>query len=133
MNVLIPFMPNTTIMCVLWGINGLAQAFVWPPIVKILVAIFDKENYDKAIVVVSWGGMVGTIVNYLISFLFVSVLNWKFVFFFTAFIGVVVSIYIMIFCPKIDILVKEKIETAIKEEKPKTDTKWFSFTVVVLM
>lgn len=133
MNVLIPFVPSTTTMAVLWGINGFAQAFVWPPIVKILVAIFDKDNYDKAIVIVSWGGMVGTIANYLVSFLFVSVLTWKYVFFFTALVGVIVSVIVIFNCPTVQIVKKVKGEFKDTITNDKKDTKWFSFTVVVLM
>ena len=35
-NVLMPqFSPNIPAMAAIWGVNGLAQAFMWPPLVKI--------------------------------------------------------------------------------------------------
>ena len=47
MNFLIPFFPNPTLMLILWGINGFAQALMWPPMVRILVAMFDDETYKN--------------------------------------------------------------------------------------
>ena len=133
MNVLIPFMPSTTGMCVLWGVNGFAQAFMWPPLVKLMAGVFEKEKYDRAVIVVSWGAMLGTSANYLISFLFVSVLNWKFVFFASTLIGVVVSFLIAVRCPKVQLTIKEKIAEVQGQLENKKNTKWFSIVVVVIM
>lgn len=133
MNILIPFMPSTGAMCVLWGVNGFAQAFMWPPLVKLMTGLFDKENYDKAVVFTSWGGMVGTIANYLISFFWVAVLSWKFVFFTSALIGVVMAVLLIFICPSVQLSVKQKANQIEDNLTDKKDTKWFSMTVVVIM
>ena len=133
MNVLIPFMPSTTAMCVLWGVNGFAQAFMWPPLVKLMAGLFEKEQYDRAVVFVSWGGMIGTIVNYLVSFLFVSVLNWKFVFYFSTLIGVVMAVLLIFFCPKVSLFVRPVKKVEDLPITDKKDTKWMSLTVAVVM
>ena len=125
-------MPSTTGMCILWGINGFAQAFMWPPLVKLMAGIFAPEKYDTAVVYASWGGMVGTIANYLISFAFVSLLNWKFVFYFSAGFGVVMAFLIMSTCPKVELLVKKK-NLPSQSTIDDGSKKWFSFVVVLIM
>ena len=132
MNFLIPFMPSTSAMCVLWGVNGFAQAFMWPPLVKLMAGLFDKENYDKAVVFTSWGGMVGTIANYLISFFWVAVLNWKYVFFTSTLIGVVMAILLIFICPSVQLSVSQK-NKQVEISTGKNDKKWFSLTVAIIM
>ena len=133
MNVLIPLMPSTTSMCVVWGINGFAQAFMWPPLVKLMAGLFEKDQYDRAVVFVSWGGMVGTIANYLVSFLFVSVLNWKFVFFFSTLVGVIMAVLLLVFCPKVALFVRPSKKVEDLPMTDKKDTKWMSITVLIIM
>ena len=53
-NLLIPLCPNAALMTVLWGVNGLAQAFMWPPIVKLMTELLTEEEYKHATVVVSY-------------------------------------------------------------------------------
>ena len=61
MNILLPLCPNVTLMTVVWCINGLAQAFMWPPMVKYLTQVLDREEYSSACVKVSCGELSGTI------------------------------------------------------------------------
>lgn len=135
MNILIPFLHSTVTMCVFWGVNGLAQAFMWPPLVKLMVALFDNQDYEKSIVIVSWGALLGSIVNYVVAFLFVEIASWRAVFYLSASVGAVISILIFIFCP--NIILKEKKQD--KNFEPKIlsgrtkDTRWFSFTFVIII
>lgn len=133
MNFLIPFMPSTSAMCVLWGINGFAQAFMWPPLVKLMAGLFEKDKYDTAVVYASWGGMVGTIANYLISFAFVSLLNWKFVFYFSSIFGVIMAFLILSTCPKVELSIGKKSLPTEPSVESKNNTKWFSLVVVLIM
>ena len=88
-NLAFPFLINSVaLMTVFWGINGFAQAMMWPPIVKILVAATDGEMYNYATVRVSWGSSFGTILIYLISPLLISLLGWRSVFYFSSVIGI---------------------------------------------
>lgn len=87
MNLLIPVCSAAWQMTALWCINGVAQAFMWPPLVKIMTILFDTEGYKKATVNVIWGSSFGTIAVYLISPLLISVFGWKSVFIFCGICG----------------------------------------------
>ena len=54
-NVLITFLRDPAIMAVLWSINGLAQAFMWPPIVKILSSALTETDYGKSVAQICYG------------------------------------------------------------------------------
>ena len=48
-NLLFPLLSSSiTLMCILWGINGFAQAMLWPPIVKIMVTTLTEKEYNDA-------------------------------------------------------------------------------------
>ncbi len=74
-------------MCVIWTVNGFAQAMMWPPMVKIMVCTMNETEYGRSVVTVSVGSSVGTILVYLIAPLIIATLSWKFVLFFAAAIG----------------------------------------------
>lgn len=80
------------LMAILWGINGFAQAMMWPPIVKILVANMDDNMYSYAVVRVSWGSSIATIAVYLVAPLIIGIAGWQGVFFFSALIGAIVTV-----------------------------------------
>lgn len=84
MNVLIPGCSSPAQMVAVWAVNGFAQSFMWPPLVKIMTTLFDGDTYRTATVRVSWGSSAGTIAVYLISPLCISTVGWKGVFFVSA-------------------------------------------------
>ena len=92
MNVLIPLCADPYQMTVVWCVNGFAQAFMWPPLVRLMTTLLTEEDYKLASVKVSWGSSVGTIIVYLASSIIVSFTSWKAVFYFSAICG-----FIMIF------------------------------------
>ena len=79
-------------MSVVWGINGIAQAFMWPPLVKIMTTLFTEDDYKKACATVSCGSSGGTIAVYALSPLFIRLFGWKSVFFISAACAVFMSI-----------------------------------------
>lgn len=92
-NFLFPLLASSPLlMAILWGVNGFAQAMMWPPIVKILVANMDDAMYSYAVVRVSWGSSIGTIVVYLLAPLLIGVTGWQGVFIASALIGAVVTV-----------------------------------------
>lgn len=92
MNILLPLCPNVTLMTVVWCINGLAQAFMWPPMVKYLTQVLDREEYSSACVKVSWGSYVGIIAVYLFSPLCLMAFHkWEYMFFISAGLGLIVA------------------------------------------
>ena len=72
--------PHIPAMAVVWGVNGLAQAFLWPPLVKILSGALTPEDYARMIPGVSTSSGLATIVIYLVSPLVLRMSGWKTVF-----------------------------------------------------
>ncbi len=92
-NVILPFCsPNILIMTVIWGINGLAQAFMWPPIVKILSCALTDTDYGKSVAKICYGSAGGTLATFLVCPLIISASNWKVVFWVSALIGIVIAL-----------------------------------------
>lgn len=98
MNTIIPFCRSPFLMLAVWCVNGFAQAFMWPPIVRLMTVLFDEDDFRKASVFVSWGSSFGTIVIYLVAPLIITYLSWKAVFWFSAACGALMAIVWMIFC-----------------------------------
>lgn len=80
MNLAIPFCASPYGMLAAWCVNGFAQSLMWPPMVKIMAALMSPEDYQKAVVTVSCGSSVGSILVYLLSPVIIATLNWKAVF-----------------------------------------------------
>lgn len=93
LNITVPFIgSNTALLAVIWGLNGVAQAMLWPPMVRIMNQYLSPDDYKKACVNVSIGGSVGTISIYLISSLFIRISSWRTVFFFSAAMGLIMAV-----------------------------------------
>ena len=78
-NALMPFIPEG-VMIAVWGINGLAQAMLWPPIVKILSHYLDHETYVTANLAVTAAAHVATVLLYAFVPLCLAFLSWESVF-----------------------------------------------------
>ncbi len=90
MNLLIPFCMTPYQMLAVWCINGFAQSFMWPPIVKLMTTFFSDEDYSKATVTVSWGSSCGTIAVYLMAPILIFLSGWRAVFIFAAICGMII-------------------------------------------
>ena len=125
MNILLPLCPNVTLMTVVWCINGLAQAFMWPPMVKYLTQVLDREEYSSACVKVSWGSYVGIIAVYLFSPLCLMAFHkWEYMFFISAGLGLIVAFVWLYASQKLQKMsfkkADEPIVSAKTDEVPKT-------------
>lgn len=107
-NLLIPFCPSAQAMTAVWCVNGFAQAFMWPPLVRLMTGLFDEENYRRCSIRVSWGSSVGTMLLYLISPVLIQLASWKAMFFFSAASGILMAIVWVKACPPVEMAVKEK-------------------------
>ncbi len=121
MNFLIPFCPSSGFMVAIWGVNGFAQAMMWPPLVKIMTTLFTDDIYRKATVRVSWGSSFGTIAVYLLSPVCIVFSGWRSVFWIASASCIVVATIWMIGCSKIEKLVQphsngEKVDTVSQTE-----------------
>lgn len=89
MNLLIPFCQNPFQMLVVWCVNGFAQAFMWPPIIKMTAALLTADDYKDVMVKLAWGSSGGTIVVYLLAPLLIKLYGWELVFIASALLGLV--------------------------------------------
>lgn len=67
MNLWVTFLNDARYLCLVWGMNGLAQALMWPPLLAILTRHLNAGEYARACVWVSWGSSFGTIAVYALS------------------------------------------------------------------
>lgn len=77
MNALILLCRDPYQMLVVWCINGFAQSFMWPPLVRTMSSLLTPEDYTVAATRVSWGSSFGTIFVYLVSPLMIALSGWK--------------------------------------------------------
>ena len=92
-NLVFPFISfSVPLMCVFWGVNGFAQAMMWPPMVKILVGSMTEEEYGNSVIKIFCGSSFGTIFVYLISPLVIKLWSWEGVFIVAAVIGIVACV-----------------------------------------
>lgn len=91
MNALIPFCPSAGWMTAVWCVNGLAQAMMWPPLVKVISSHLREQEYKRAVVWISWGGSIGTIAVYLIAPWLIELSGWRLVFFAAAGVALVMA------------------------------------------
>ena len=108
MNILIPFCVYPWQMVAIWCVNGFAQSFLWPPIIRLMVQLFSEKAYKRATVVVSFGSSFGTIFIYLMSPLWIAIAGWKLVFAVSALCGLVMLLVWNRACPNIVEEPKEK-------------------------
>ena len=94
-NIIFPFISGSVVaMAIFWGINGFAQAMMWPPIVKILVANCDDAMYGYSVVRISWGSSFATIALYFIAPLLIMLTgSWKSMFFVSAAMGLIFTVF----------------------------------------
>ena len=89
MNLLLPFCVNPYQMMGVWSFNGFAQAFMWPPLVRLMSVQLTEEEYKKAAVKISWGISLGSIAVYLLAPAIILCANWKAVFWLSSVVGVI--------------------------------------------
>lgn len=90
-NFLLPFslsvsgglgIPATTIIAILWGINGFAQALIYPPLIKIIAAYLSHKAYTTASLWISIGGNLSIfLLSFLVPLLLRIFSTWHAVFF----------------------------------------------------
>ena len=101
MNLLIPICRSQYAMLAVWCVNGFAQSFMWPPLVKLMTAVLTEDEYRRCSAKVSWGSSFGTMAVYLISPAIISLLGWKWVFVFSAVCGIAMLLVWRKACPDV--------------------------------
>ncbi len=93
------FTTSIPAMAVIWGINGMAHALLWPPIVRLMSLHLTDEEYGYAAVRVSWGSSVATILLYLGCPLLLHVMSWRTVMLLCALLGAAVTVFWLLIHP----------------------------------
>ena len=76
-NFLMPFIPSPALMAVVWGFNGMAQAFFWPPIVRLMTMHLNEKEYSKCALYISFAMNCATILIYAVVPVCTTLMNWK--------------------------------------------------------
>lgn len=135
MNLLIPLCNSPYHITVIWSINGFAQAFMWPPIVRLMVYLFSDEDYKRASYLVSMGAGIGTIAVYLLSPLLIITSSWRSIFYFSSLCGILMAVIWNRKCYTIEetkpkntmkVIKSSENSEAPEEENKATDTKYQS-------
>lgn len=79
-NLAMPFIPSQYLMIPVWALNGLAQAMLWPPIVRILSQYLPHETYVRANLLVTSAAHIATILLYLYVPVCLTYFSWRAVF-----------------------------------------------------
>ena len=87
-NILMPVIPSG-VMIVVWGINGLAQAMLWPPIVRILSTYLDHNTFVMANLTVTAAAHLATIVLYVFAPICLVYMSWQTVFYTASVLAIV--------------------------------------------
>ena len=101
MNLLMIVCANPWQMLIVWCINGFAQSFMWPPLVRLMSALVSREDYKGVSTKVAWGSSIGTMVIYLVSPILISLSGWRSIFLFSAASAVIMIFVWNRFCPEI--------------------------------
>ena len=100
-NMILPFVPDGTWIIPVWALNGLAQAMLWPPIVRILSDNLSHEQYVTANLVVTSAAHAATILLYLYVPLCIRLFSWHTAFFTAAALAGVVMLVFLILISRI--------------------------------
>lgn len=131
MNLLMPICNNSYLMLIVWCINGFAQAFMLPPIIKLMVAAFSEEYYKKMAVKISWASSYGTIIIYFIAPVLITLSGWRTVFLFSALCGIIMIFIWNKYCIDISEIPEDK---KVKKTSTLTATKaLFSPVIIAVM
>lgn len=131
-NLLMPFCPNMITREIVWLLNGFAQSMLWPPLVRIMAATMNKDEYNDVCSNVNVAGNLGTVLLYLTSSLiWLKFFTWKYTFFSSAVIcGLILTAWILGF-RKINAENPLFSEKQVKEEKEKTAGSKITFRMLL--
>ena len=107
-NFTIPLCRSASMMAVLWCINGFAQSFMWPPLVKTMLMLLSMEDYEAKVVNVGFGSLGGTIFVYLIAPVCIMISGWKLMFLLSGTLGLVGLFVWTRFCPSFTLTFPER-------------------------
>ena len=90
-NIAVGAVSSIYVIYVIWALNGFAQAFLWPPLVKIMIHTIAKEKYGKANSYVITASQVATVLVYVLASICAAFASWNVLFFICGTLAVIVS------------------------------------------
>ena len=135
-NFAIPVVSNNIYMMIaVWCVNGLAQAMMWPPIVRIMSDLLDNDNYKKAVLYVTIASSLSTITVYILVPLCIRFSKWQTAFFISSAAAVIICLIWIIgigfFEKCVDPKKTESNELPVKKEALKLDKKYIFITGLI--
>lgn len=130
MNFIFPFCSSVPILTAVWCINGLAQAMMWPPIVRTLsFAIPKAEDYKRATAIVSYGCYSATVLLYLCAPVCINLSGWRILFYISASVAAVMAVATLLFMPTTENVGKKESKNETENVATKISPKKFPFVV----
>lgn len=129
-NVCMPFLRALPFFLVVWGINGFAQALLWPPMVKLLSVALSGERYAKACVWVTAASQFATVAIYLAVPACISLWDWRSVFWLSAALAAGICVVWTVGCRRLKSSAPE--ELASPTERPAPDSSPVRFQTLIL-
>ena len=100
-NIAMFFAESVPLMTVIWTINGIGHSMLWPPIVRLLAATLDDDGYSYAVVRVSWGSSIATILLYSLCPVLLKFMGWREIIASCSAVGIVILISWIVFSKKL--------------------------------
>ncbi|MBE6727844.1 MAG: MFS transporter [Ruminococcaceae bacterium] len=88
-NILVSFCTRIELITVLWCINGVCQAMLWPPLCRFVSEQVGTEKYSNAVTIVGLSASIGTIFIYLFVPAVLEITIWRNVFRCMSFFGII--------------------------------------------
>ena len=69
------------LMAAVWCVNGLAQAFIWSPLLHIICEYMPEKERTKSCLHLNYSVPLGTVTSYVLSAALISAFNWRWTFY----------------------------------------------------
>lgn len=76
-NLLFPLAQSVGVMLVLWLVNGMAQAFIWPPMARLIADRTTGNQYRRCVLLLSTTGPAGMLCAYGLSAALIYLGGWR--------------------------------------------------------
>ena len=116
-NLLFPFVDSVTGMQILWFLNGVSQAMIWPPVVKMVINLTYGQQSVNIILMLSFTAPAGMLAAYLLDAVMLKAANWRYCFWSA---GIWLAAVVLLWQIAIPIIEKkiEKVQKPIQNTQP---------------
>ena len=124
---------SVPLMTVIWTLNGLAHAMLWPPMVALMSNTLTEGEYSYAVVRVCWGSSFATVMLYTLCPLLLRVTSWRTVLLLSALLGAVTLAVWLLCSPRLFADTKASLSKESLAKKPNRRLPGFSYLPIVLI